>query len=91
MIVTRLGVSVSPKPVISVEFQRGKELIIWRVEINGSKSPSETAMQLKMKFPQYLGKVPLSQIHRLVKFGLRLAPPTRIIHIEEELNKKKLY
>jgi len=75
LVVTRLGVTITPKPILSVEFQRdSKELLVWRVEINSSKPASETALALKTKFPQYLGKVPLAQVHRLVKFALKLAP-----------------
>jgi hypothetical protein len=73
MIVTRLGVSISPLPVLSVEFQRGKELFVWRVEIRNTKPVADIVLDLKAQFPQYLSKVPISQLHRLVKFGLKLA------------------
>ena len=75
MIVTRLGVSIAPVPVLSVEFQRGKELMVWRVEIRNTKPVADIVLDLKAQFPQYLGKVPLSQLHRLVKFGLKLSSP----------------
>jgi hypothetical protein len=67
---------VTPKPILSVEFQKGKELLVWRVEINSTKPASETAIGLKTKYPQYLGKVPLSQVHRLVKFCLSTTRPS---------------
>ena len=75
MIVTRLGVSISPVPVLSVEFQRGKELMVWRVEIRNTKPVADIVLDLKAQFPQYLGKVPITQLHRLVKFGLKLSSP----------------
>jgi len=75
MIVTRLGVSISPVPVLSVEFQRDKELFVWRVEIRNTKPVADIVLDLKAQFPEYLGKVPISQLHRLIKFGLKLSCP----------------
>ena len=73
MIVTRLGVCVSPVPILSVEFQRGRDLYVWRVEIHNTKPVADLVLDLKAQFPEYLSKVPISQLHRLVKFGFKLA------------------
>ena len=75
MEISRLGVSISPTPTLSVEFTRDSKLLVWRVEFtnNDNKSVDEIVLGLKTRFPKYLSKVSVSQLHRLVKFGLKLS------------------
>ena len=92
MEVTRLAVSVHPHPVLSLEFKRGAGLFVWRVELyNDGKSVDETVLELKRKFPRYLGNVSSVQLARLVKFATRLLPANLAIksntHSVEDLNK----
>ena len=74
MEITRLGVSVYPTPVLSVEFVRNSELLVWRVELYdvANASIDETVIQLQRRFPEYLGPVSSVQLARLVRFSMRL-------------------
>lgn len=74
MDISRIAVSVSPAPVLSVEFRRSKHLYVWRVEILPFQTGSceSLAGELCAAFPQYLANVRPSQLTRLVRLASRL-------------------
>ena len=93
MEVLRLGVSVSPKPVLSVEFVRDRQLFVWRVEFQvPTGSVDELALEMKKRFPKYLGKISIGQLARLIRFGCTMTkqPKPSLHHDLNKLNDSEL-
>ncbi len=90
MDILRIGVSARPRPVLSVEFVRGRKLYVWRLEFDPFKfSADEIVKLMKAQYPQYLSEVPSDQLSRLVKHvTLNRAPELReVSSVHEDLNK----
>lgn len=68
MEVTRLAISRSPVPILSVEFRR-KSLYVWRVELFPCSDVVGLVGQLRDRFPQYLQPVSRAQLLRLIKLA----------------------
>lgn len=92
MEVLRLGVSSKPRPVLSVEFTRGRRLLVWRVEFNPWKYPiAHLVKEMKRQFPKYLEKVSTGQLSKLLGNILRGQASQPKSHskalMDEDLNK----
>ena len=90
MEILRLGVASKPRPVLSVEFTRARKLLVWRVEFDPWKySTAHLVRELKQKFPQYLDRVSIGQLSKLlshvIKSPTSQQKPKAIMN--EDLNK----